>query len=63
MSPFRALFLGLSKLPPIVMLIIILGLATAVTSLYMGQVEKRDRQIGAGHGDASINPSRDAERR
>lgn len=37
MSPLRALFLGLSKLPPFVMLLIILGLAFTVTALTVGR--------------------------
>lgn len=37
MSPLRTLFLSLAKMPPIAMLLIVLGMAVAVTALTVGK--------------------------
>jgi hypothetical protein len=51
MSTFRALFLSLSKMPPILSLFIILGLAVIVTMWVMGlvngQVQEAERTTNA----------------
>lgn len=46
MNPFRSLFLSLSRMPPMLMLVVILGLAVVVTMLVMHQME-----IGARKAD------------
>jgi len=57
MNPFRSLFLSLSRMPPILMLFIILGLAVVVTMYVMGivngsQEEARRAQEAAKHTDS-----------
>jgi len=51
MNPFRSLFLSLSRMPPILMLFIILGLAVVVTVLVTGKMNedaaKNQQQINA----------------
>jgi len=45
MNPFRSLFLSLSRMPPILMLFIILGLAVVVTMYVMGIVNQSQEQL------------------
>jgi len=45
MNPFRSLFLSLSRMPPILMLFIILGLAVVVTMYVMGIVSQSQEQL------------------
>jgi len=45
MNPFRSLFLSLSRMPPILMLFIILGLAVVVTMYVMGMVNQSQEQL------------------
>ncbi len=45
MNPFRSLFLSLSRMPPILMLFIILGLAVVVTMLVMGKMNDSEQQV------------------
>ncbi len=44
MNPFRSLFLSLSRMPPILMLFIILGLAVVVTMYVMGLVNNANSE-------------------
>src|SRR6185437_214167 len=44
MNPFRSLFLSLSRMPPILMLFIILGLAVVVTMYVMGLVSSSQQE-------------------
>ena len=41
-SPLRALFLSLSRMPPALMLLIIIGLAVLVTMMVNGRVSQRE---------------------
>jgi pilus assembly protein CpaB len=45
MNPFRSLFLSLSRMPPVLMLFIILGLAVVVTMYVMGIVNSSQEQL------------------
>ena len=45
MNPFRALFLSLSKMPPIMMLFVILGVAVVVTMYVMGIVNESQERL------------------
>jgi pilus assembly protein CpaB len=45
MNPFRSLFLSLSRMPPVLMLFIILGLAVVVTMYVMGIVNQSQEQL------------------
>ncbi len=45
MNPFRSLFLSLSRMPPILMLFIILGLAVVVTMLVMGKMNEGEQKL------------------
>lgn len=45
MNPFRSLFLSLSRMPPILMLFIILGLAVVVTMLVMGKMNESEERV------------------
>jgi len=47
MNPFRSLFLTLSRMPPVLMLFVILGLAVVVTMLVMHQITEGDRKVAA----------------
>jgi pilus assembly protein CpaB len=47
MNPFRSLFLSLSRMPPILMLFIILGLAVVVTMLVMGKMNEGEEKVRA----------------
>ncbi len=42
MNPLRALFLSLSRMPPAVMLLIIIGLAVVVTMMVTGKVSESE---------------------
>lgn len=44
MNPFRSLFLSLSRMPPMLMLIIILGLAVVVTMLVMNKMSDSENK-------------------
>jgi len=44
MNPFRSLFLSLSRMPPVLMLIVILGLAIVVTMYVMGIVNSSQQE-------------------
>jgi pilus assembly protein CpaB len=44
MNPLRALFLSLSRMPPAVMLLIIVGLAVVVTMMVTGKVSEQENQ-------------------
>ncbi len=54
MNPFRSLFFCLARMPAVVMLFIILGLAIVVTMSVMSQVVKDERSIGEQGRGASI---------
>lgn len=43
MNPLRALFLSLSRMPPAVMLLIIIGLAVVVTMMVTGKVSEQEK--------------------
>src|SRR3990167_4104591 len=43
MNPFRALFLSLSRMPPALMLVIIIGLAVFVTMMVTGKLGESER--------------------
>jgi len=45
MNPLRALFLSLSRMPPAVMLLIIIGLAVVVTMMVTGKVSEQETQF------------------
>ncbi|HEY9777959.1 MAG TPA: Flp pilus assembly protein CpaB [Planktothrix sp.] len=45
MNPLRALFLSLSRMPPAVMLLIIVGLAVVVTMMVTGKVSEQETQF------------------
>jgi pilus assembly protein CpaB len=45
MNPLRALFLSLSRMPPAVMLVIIIGLAVVVTMMVTGKVSEQESQF------------------
>lgn len=45
MNPLRALFLSLSRMPPALMLVLIVGLAIVVTMLVMNQVGEQQRSL------------------
>lgn len=47
MNPFRSLFLSLSRMPPVLMLFVILGLAVVLTMLVMHQITEGDRKVQA----------------
>ena len=47
MNPFRSLFLSLSRMPPMLMLIIILGLAVVVTMLVMNKMSEGEQKSAA----------------
>jgi pilus assembly protein CpaB len=47
MNPFRSLFLSLSRMPPMLMLMVILGLAVVVTMLVMNQMNQTANQNAA----------------
>lgn len=44
MNPLRALFLSLSRIPPAVMLMVIVGLAVVVTVLVTDQISRQDKE-------------------
>jgi Flp pilus assembly protein CpaB len=56
MNPFRALFLSVSKLPPIIMLFIVLGVAVVATMYVLGLVKSEDTAGSKRASDAA--PSR-----
>ncbi len=45
MNPLRALFLSLSRMPPAVMLLIIVGLAVVVTMMVTGKMSESEKQM------------------
>jgi pilus assembly protein CpaB len=47
MNPLRALFLSLSRMPPAVMLLIIIGLAVLVTMMVTGKVSEQEKNYQA----------------
>lgn len=47
MNPFRSLFLSLSRMPPILMLVVILGLAVVVTMLVMNKMGEGESKNAA----------------
>jgi len=47
MNPLRALFLSLSRMPPAVMLLIIVGLAVLVTMMVTGKVSEQENKYAA----------------
>src|SRR3984885_6087584 len=47
MNPLRALFLSLSRMPPAVMLLIIIGLAVVVTMMVTGKVTEQEKTFQA----------------
>lgn len=55
MNPLRKIFLGLSRMPPALMLLIIIGLATLVTMMVTGRVSKleAERELKRGNGTMS----------
>jgi pilus assembly protein CpaB len=47
MNPLRALFLSLSRMPPAVMLLVIIGLAVVVTMMVTGKVSEQEKTFQA----------------
>jgi len=47
MNPLRALFLSLSRMPPAVMLLVIIGLAVVVTMMVTGKVSESEKTFEA----------------
>jgi len=56
MNPFRSLFLSLSRMPPALMLIIILGLAVVVTMLVQSKFSESEQRV------AQMEKARDLEK-
>ncbi|MCC7531417.1 MAG: hypothetical protein IT342_23140 [Candidatus Melainabacteria bacterium] len=52
-NPLRVIFLKLSTMPPALMLLIIIGLAVAVTMMVTGKVSKEEQRLTAGKPQAS----------
>ncbi|HEY9714289.1 MAG TPA: Flp pilus assembly protein CpaB [Chroococcales cyanobacterium] len=53
MNPLRALFLSLSRMPPAVMLLIIIGLAVVVTMMVTGKVSESENTFKAKEAELS----------
>jgi hypothetical protein len=68
MNPLRALFLSLSKMPPAVMLLVILGLAVIVTMTVTGKVAEQEKTVSAqqqqtnNSGTTSMAPANDSRK-
>ncbi|PWT98875.1 MAG: hypothetical protein C5B53_06130 [Candidatus Melainabacteria bacterium] len=54
MNPLRALFLSFSRMPPSVMLLIIIGLAVVVTMMVTGKVSESEKAYESSSGAGSI---------
>lgn len=52
MNPIRAMFLSLSRMPPVVMLLIIIGMAVVVTMMITGKVNQQEAKLQEQAGDA-----------
>lgn len=48
MNPIKALVISASKMPPAVMLLIIIGLAAVVTAVLTGKVSEQERSYASG---------------
>src|ERR1700722_10639797 len=57
MNPLRALFLSLSRMPPAVMLLIIIGLAVLVTMMVTGKVSEQENQYKQQKADLEAKMS------
>lgn len=57
MNPIRALFLSLSRLPPALMLLIIMGLAVTVTMMVTARISSEERQFLAANRSDEITTS------
>jgi len=57
MNPLRALFLSLSRMPPAVMLLVIVGLAVLVTMMVTGKMSESEKQLQAER--AAMQASKD----
>jgi pilus assembly protein CpaB len=57
MNPLRALFLSLSRMPPAVMLVIIVGLAVVVTIMVTGKVSEQETQFKAKQAELETKMS------
>lgn len=53
MNPFRVFFLSLSRMPPVVMLLVIIGLAVVFTMTVTGKVIEQDRLLEAKQNTGS----------
>ena len=68
MNPLRALFLSLSKLPPAVMLLVIIGLAVIVTMTVTGKISEEERTLStqrqqtSNSGTTSMAPANDSRK-
>lgn len=57
MNPLRAAFLGISKMPPALMLLIIIGLAVLVTMMVTGEMAQDAEADGAAYSsDGARSP-------
>ncbi len=57
MNPLRALFLSLSRMPPAVMLLIIIGLAVVVTMMVTGKVSEQEKDFAQKKADLEAKMS------
>ncbi len=60
MNPLRALFLSLSKMPPVVMLLIVIGLAVLVTMMVTSKVSDQESRLNSSREarSSSVDPNR-----
>jgi len=57
MNPLRALFLSLSRMPPALMLLIIIGLAVLVTMMVTGRMSQQEQELDAKKKDLEAKMS------
>lgn len=53
MNPLRVFFLSLSRMPPAVMLLVIIGMAVVVTTMVTGRVSQQEEELQARQLGAS----------
>ncbi len=58
MNPLRALFLSLSKMPPVVLLLIIIGIATLITMQVVGSVKDEQSSRNCDNQSTVTDPNR-----
>ncbi len=54
MSPFRALFIALSKMPPALMLLVIMGLAVLATMMVTGRIAQQEEMYERKQAEQSL---------